>query len=158
MDREEFIKNIFSEDLDDESIRDMLMDTCGEYIEKNPDEFIHSAYQSYKQMGKELSYDYAEIKDMDYPELLGVSYEGESYLIKVGIPYILDLWKKPDFLGHTNAYAEALVSLEFEGQAHLIKALDTQTDAAEKDFAGLKVSEIKMVEIKNIEEYFDMSL
>ncbi len=136
-----FLRDIFSKPLDEdgESIRDHAMSICGDYIQKHSQKFISSACKAYKQIGRELAYDYAEIKDMEEPELLDVRHDNGVYIIKVGVPYILDLWEKEDFLGHINAYAEAVLSLKLE-----------------EENTALSAREMKIIELQNAEDYFDM--
>lgn len=84
MTKNELIKNIFNKNLDNESISDIIMNHCGKYIEKNSQQYVSSAYSAFKKINIKLSYDYAEIKDMEYPELLEVSYNDGGYVVKAG--------------------------------------------------------------------------
>ncbi|GAA0134896.1 hypothetical protein YSY43_17360 [Paenibacillus sp. YSY-4.3] len=132
------------------------MNHCGKYIEKNSQQYVSSAYSALKKVNIRLSYDYAEIKNMEYPELLEVSYDDGRYAVKAGLPYILDLWKREDLLGYINAYAEAVVIFQLDGLIY--SATDTPDNLSEAILRDVKLLNFQIEEVRNVEEYFDMYL
>jgi hypothetical protein len=158
MKKDGLIEKIFSVDFDDDCILALVMNECGEYIENNSREFVSSAIKMLDGDNLELKYDYAEIKDIEYPELEKVEEENDVWIIETKIRYLLDLWNSNNYIGQITAEAKGIFSFRLNGFFdHDGKIIDVEK-ANEEDITMLKqvLKEFKIIELTNVEEYFDV--
>ncbi len=127
--------------LNSTTMQEEIMDLCGNFVEKNHELFVESAKGVFKSEGKDLNYDYAEIKSMEYPELDEIKEEDFHLNVKVLFPYILDLWKEKVYLGAIQADCEAYINVDC-----------TFTEKGLID----RLKSIEVNKLHNTDAYFDM--